>query len=297
MGYCNAEDAPFAIGQNQWVNMQNSRIGSTDKGVTGTVESIGGTILLSTPSPSVSFIEIGKIEDIVGNRIIYFYYNLNTTQHKIEVYDKTAGVIYLVLVASQITGGLGFSKNYPIHGRVINGVAYWTDNYNPPRKINIDAAIKMNDSSYSTEQAAYTNPLEASVISLIRKPPIYALVPNKGLDLSITVNNIDGFAGQFAWMYIFRDNEISVLSPISKLMNYNVPANPPAYNKISIVATDPFGNYEHIPQDVQVVNFCVRFGTYGNFFIIKSWDKRIASQAAEIAAHNANILALNYTFN
>ena len=88
-GILNAEDAPFALGINHWVNLSDFRTGSTDKGVTATLESIGGTLRISTPSPSVSFIEIGNIIDIVGNRIIYFYYNLNTTQHKIEVYDRT----------------------------------------------------------------------------------------------------------------------------------------------------------------------------------------------------------------
>jgi len=141
-GALNADDSAFAIPVNQWVNATNVRAGTTDKGVTAVLESIGGTLLKSTPSPSVSFIEIGNIIDTVGKRIIYFYYNLNTTQHKIEAYSYEDDTIYLMVVASQITGGLNFSKDYPIHGRVINGVAYWTDNYNPPRKINIDAAIK-----------------------------------------------------------------------------------------------------------------------------------------------------------
>ena len=49
-GFCNSDDSPFAIGQNQWVNLTNFRSGSTDKGVTGVLESIGGTLRLSTPS-------------------------------------------------------------------------------------------------------------------------------------------------------------------------------------------------------------------------------------------------------
>ena len=71
----NADDSLFAIQVNEVINMQDCRIGSTDKGVTGTVESVGGTLLLSTPSPSVSFIELGNEPDEVGNRILYFYYN------------------------------------------------------------------------------------------------------------------------------------------------------------------------------------------------------------------------------
>ena len=293
-GILNADDDFFAVGKNQWVNAQNIRSASTDKGYTATIESIGGTLRISTPSPSVSFIQIGKIEDIVGNRIIYFYANQTTTQHKIEVYDRTADTIYLALLSSQVTGGLNFSKDHLIHGRVVNGVAYWTDNYNQPRKLNIDAAIKMNNPSYSTTQTAYTNPLEASVISLIRMPPAYPLNPSKTTLGGVTVNFVEEFAGYFAWRFTFRDNEISVLSPVSKLVNYNTVTD--TYNAVELVATDASGNAPHIPQDVQTVDFCVRYAGSTRFFIIKTWDKRIASEATEIANHNAGIDPLSYVF-
>lgn len=292
-GILNSDDASFAVGANQWINAQNIRSGSTDKGVTAVIESIGGTLLLSTPSPSVSFIEIGNTADIVGNRIIYAYYNLHTSEHKIEVYDKTSGIIYLALLSSQVDGGLTFSKDHLIDGTVINGIWYFNDNYNPPRKLNIDAAIKTNNPSYSTDESPYTFPLESDVITLIRRPPFYALTTNKLTLGTVTVNNIADFAGQFAWRYTFRDNEISVLSPISKLVNYNSLTD--TYDAIAVVATDVTGTPQHISQDVQTVDFCVRYAGSPNFFIIKTWDKRIASEAAEIALHNAGN-PLDYTF-
>lgn len=293
-GHLDADSAPFAVPINAWVNAENVRSASTDKGVTATLESIGGTLRISTPSPSVSFIEIGSTSDVVGNRIIYAYYNLNTSQHKIEVYDKTDNVIYLALLSSQVTGGLNFSKDYLIHGFVENGIWYFNDNYNPPRKLNIDAAIKMNNPAYSTSQTAYTNPLEADVITLIRKPPSYPLVVSKTTSGAVTVNNIESFAGQFAWMYTFRDNEKSVLSPVSKLINYNSVTD--TYNAVTVVATDATGTAEHISQDVQTVNFCVRYDKSPSFFIIKTWDKRITADALAIANHNAGIDPLDFTF-
>lgn len=292
----NSDDDLFAIPINEVVNMQDCRIGSTNKGVTGTVESVGGTLVLSTPSPSVSFIELGNEPDEVGNRILYFYYNLNTSEHKIEVYDKTDGIIYLALLSSQVDGGLNFNKDYPIHScRIVNGIAYWTDNYNSPRKLNIDAAIKMNNPSYVTNETAYTNPLEKDVISLIRKPPSIPLFANKTTNGAITVNNVADFAGQFAWRYVFRDDEESVLSTPSNFINYNSVTD--TGNTIAVVAIDSTGSIaEHIPQDVQQVDFCVRYGNSGNYFVIKSWNKNIATQAAEIAAHNAGINPLDATF-
>lgn len=293
-GMCNADDAPFAIGINQWVNAENVRTASTDKGFTATLESIGGTLRISTPSPSVSFIEIGSTTDVVGNRIIYAYYNTTTSQHKIEVYDKTDNVIYLALLSSQVTDGLNFSKDYPIHGFVQNGVWYFNDSYNPPRKLNIDAAIKMNNPTYSTTQTAYTNPLESDVITVIRKPPPFALSVSKSTSGGVTVNNIADFAGQFACMFTFRDNEKSVLSPVSELINYNTVID--TTNAVIIVATDTTGTVWHISQDVETVNFCVRYDKSPTFFIIKTWDRRISADATAIANHNAGITPLNFTF-
>lgn len=294
MGMCNADDAPFAIGTNHWLNMVNIRSGSTDKGFTGVMESIGGTLRKSIPSPSVSFISIGRVTDTVGRRIINFLYNINTTQHKIEAYSFDDDVVYPMLVASQVDGGLNFSKYKPIHGRVVNGIVYWTDFYNPPRKLNIDAAIKTNNPSYSTTEAPYTTPLESDVISLIRRPPFYALQVSKTTLGTVVNNNVADFAGQFAWRYIFRDNEISVLSPVSNLINYNSITD--TYDAVIIGASDYTGTPQHISQDVQVVEFCVRYAGDPSFFVIKSWDKRIAADAAAIALQNAGTLSLTYTF-
>lgn len=289
-----ADSDLFAIPLNEVINMQDCRIGSTDKGVTATVESVGGTLLLSAPSPSISFIEIGNIIDDPGNRIIYFYYNLNTSLHKIEVYDKTAGVIYLVLLSSQITGGLNFNKDYPIHsGRIESGYAYWTDDYNPPRVLNIDAAIKMNNPTYVTSEVAYTNPLEEEVISLIRKPPTMALRAGKFNNPAITVNNITNFAGQFSVRYIFRNGAISVLATPSNLINFNTVSE--VVLDINYVLINWIGT-EHIPQDVVQVDFCVRYGNGGNYFVIRSWNKNIAADAAAIIANNAGIFGLQATF-
>jgi hypothetical protein len=41
-GRLNSDDSPFVVGTNEWVNAENIRTGSTDKGFTGIVESVGG---------------------------------------------------------------------------------------------------------------------------------------------------------------------------------------------------------------------------------------------------------------
>ena len=43
-GRMNSDDSPFAVTTNEWVNAQNIRSNTTDKGATGIVESVGGNV-------------------------------------------------------------------------------------------------------------------------------------------------------------------------------------------------------------------------------------------------------------
>lgn len=54
-GRLNSDDSPFAVNVNEWVNAENVRSGTTDKGATGIVESVGGNVSIPSPAnlPSV----------------------------------------------------------------------------------------------------------------------------------------------------------------------------------------------------------------------------------------------------
>ena len=97
-GKLNADDASFVIGLNEWVNAENIRTGSTDAGVTGTVESIGSNVLISTPQPSIVFTTIGTVADIENERFIKFQYCNNAPFHKIVCcYTHTHICMYIYI--------------------------------------------------------------------------------------------------------------------------------------------------------------------------------------------------------
>ena len=293
-GRLNADDAPFSIAPNEWVNRVNCRIGSTDKGFTGLDESIGGTVKKGAKNVLYTF--MGAVTDYVNRGIIQFYkHNNNPDSDKIMFYSFDDETDYTCVFAYQIDGGLNFHSDYPIHSaEVIGDIVYWTDNYNEPRKINYKAGIKLNHPTYDTDVEAYTDPIEAEVINIARMPPFSSPSVSPITAPSVLVNNVAEFAGQFAWRYIFKDGEVSVLSPISEFKNYNTVDQ--TFNAILVVGVDHTGTPVHINQDVQQVDFCVRYGNSGNFYVIKSWNKNIAADATAIANHNANIAALNYYF-
>ena len=59
-GRLNSDDSPFVVGANEWVNAENIRTGSTDKGFTGVVESVGGNAELPEPLPLYEEVKIGN---------------------------------------------------------------------------------------------------------------------------------------------------------------------------------------------------------------------------------------------
>jgi len=289
----NADDATFAVSPNSWVNAENIRTKSTDSGVTGTVESIGGTLLLSTPQPSITFVTIGEVDDTENSRICYFKKCTTGPWDKITCWDDSLQQELDVLLSSQVTGGLNFDKNYLIHSaNVVNGLLYWTDNLNDQRRVNIDAGIKLNNPSYVTTTEAYTSPIDPTVITVLRKPPAYPLGITKVEQTSpvLTNNFIETFAGQFSYRYYYRDGEVSVPAVYSLLAPYNSTGQD--YNRIDIIV--PVSEY--INQDVQSVDILMKYGNENTFSIIKSWDKSVTSEAAEIAAHNAGTTLLTYSF-
>lgn len=290
-GAGNFDKADFVIGPNEWVNMENCRVGSTDKGVIGTVEGIGSTVLKSTPEVSVTNVVLGTAEDIPNRRFCYFIKDLYGPWDKILCYDIESETIYTVLLASQVVGGLNFDKYSLVHSaRIINGLLYWTDNLNQPRRININAAINLNHPGTFPDVTAYSSPLNAEVITLIRRPPGYPLFPSKFTDGGITSNQVKSNAFRFTYRYLYRDGEISTLAAHSTLINYNATTDSSDAISITLQAA------EKIDQDVQEVQMIAIYVDGNKAFVIKSWNKNNPTDATEIANHNAGIAFLEFVF-
>lgn len=293
----NFDDADFAIGINQWTNLENFRIGSTDAGVTGTLESIGSTLLKSGIEPSVTHIPLGNaITDNEYDRFCYFLKDKYGTQDKIMCYDYTTDTVYIVLLSSQVTGGLNFDKDYIVHsGYITNGCLYWTDNLNQLRRINIDAGIKLNNPSYNTDVTPYTSPLSQWVITVIRRPgllpPIATKILASSIPVTIDYNYIKDGAFRFTWRYHYREHEESVLGAFSNLINRNLESDT-TLDAVKLV----FPIQEIIEQDVQDIDVVVQFADDDACFIIKTWSKDNPTDLAEILAHNAGTTPLTYYF-
>lgn len=293
----NSDDSAFAIPLNSYVNCENLRSGSTDKGVTGTMESVASNLQVSVDAQTDT-IELGSYADSPNNRIFYFLYdNLNTNSNKIVAYYRSTGNTYTVIFDAQVTGGLNFNKNYPIQSWMEGNLLFWTDNYTDPKCINVDAAIKLNYPSFVTDVAPYTSPIAQSVITLIRyapqRPPslTFQTIPSRQ-------NFLREFAGEFAYRNNFRDGQTSVFGTPSVMVNYRFGTNPSQTNYDNsnrITVTLQWQNGFDIEQDVQRFELAVRYDNQPDYFVLRVWDKANAADLAEINAYNAGG-ALTYFF-
>lgn len=289
-GSGNFDDADFVLQNNEWINMENCRVKSTDKGVVGTVESIGSMKLLSTIQPSVTFRHIGSVEDEQNRRILYFLKDLYGPWDRIVCYDIAGNVFYNVLLANQVVGGLNFGTVSYIHSaRVVNGWLYWVEGTtNEPRKIDIDAGIKLNDPSFVTDAVPYVSPIDWREITVIKPAPPLPPSIVKNYDSSFPNNFIANDSFSFVFQYIYYNNETSVVGTYSAATRLNKVTD--SYNRVIV----GMNSIERIPQTVRIVNLIVRVSS--NAFIVKTWDKLVASEATEIANQNSGTQALTFNF-
>lgn len=168
------DSADFRVMQNAYINMHDFRFGpSSDKGYAEQLESVGSTLLIpNTGLPAGTNYCIGTADDFPNRRVVYFTWNSNG-DHAIYCFDYIANQIFTVLLSSQVTGGLNFDKYHLIHSaRVENGNVYWTDNFNEPRRIDINAGIKLNQ--------GLTPPIVATVPTGITDIPFHAVQASVG---------------------------------------------------------------------------------------------------------------------
>jgi len=289
----NFDDAPMAVKLNEWINAEEVRTLTTDSGETGILESLGANVLIPNPAlTSPTAVTIGAAEDEVNSRIIEFTYDVAGS--RIDCYDLTANIWYVVLLESQITGGLNWDKNKIIHSaRVINGCVYWVnDDQNEPRRINIDAGIKMNGGPSFSDVPAYTIPLDQSNLTIIRRQPGLPPIQVKQTQTTPTVfaNLIANSSQQFCYRYGYSQYEISTLSGQSLLADYNADGDTFNCIDVNIPTAEP------IDQDVIQIDMVVKFLATNKFFVIKSWKKSNPTDLAEINAHNAGTTPLTFRF-
>ncbi len=130
-----------------------------------------------------------------------------------EEFDVTSFILKATKNSPTTPSILNFNKNYRITGiNYINGLLFWTDNYNPPRKINIERCRNYAVDGFTEDD-----------ISVIVKPPIASPVISFP-DVEDTLpNNLENKFLYFSYRYKYLDDEYSSLSPFSPVAFFPKP--------------------------------------------------------------------------
>ena len=231
----------------------NMHVASSDEDNVGAAENLKGNQLAQYALPSGTNKCIGAKYDKKTNKVYYWVYN-SLGDHLILRYNHDTKTITKVLQSSL----LNLNPSYLIvHANIIEGLLYWTDDINPPRKINIDKAIKN----------LYPSPFTEEYMEAIKYPPLYPAAVVYGSDPSKKTNNLKGYLWQFKYQYIYDDNDRSSFGPISKLplpsgeefLDPLSPSDPTINNVIKVKIKKP----SDIATKIRVA---AREGNLGDFF-------------------------------
>jgi hypothetical protein len=198
-------------------NVTMSTDGETSGGV---VKNTKGTVPGSAATtddqiPNEESRVVGSVANDAKNKVYFFVWSTSASNHGIYEYDASNDTYRAILVDSV----LGFDKFGFVKADIINGdfrknsteeaILYFTDNVNPPRRINVDRSADL--SSYSLGELEHA-------ISLIKTPSLFPPTVTLATESGRTTNNLYGTVLQFAIQYVYKDGESSALSPHSKVV-------------------------------------------------------------------------------
>lgn len=212
----------------EYIDAMNVRMGSTEKSEAGVIENTKGNVPLTTLSYNGDSLStqarcIGAIDDSARETLYWFVHDpyFPSTTGKLDMivsFNITTQILTYHVISTDDGGGvnttLNFNPQYLITGNdIIENLLFWTDDYNPPRFININ------------RNYAYPNALNidnngdpalfAESILVIKKPPTES--PSIELvELSDQSNYLEDRFICFAYRYRYADGEYSATSQWSE---------------------------------------------------------------------------------
>ena len=199
----------------QYVTATNVRTGSSESTEVGSVEKAQGNKLIQTifydPANESRISNnarcIGAYRDDARDRVFWFIHDedavyVNNTCDLIVSYQPSTGVLFYHII--DFNNVLNFSYDYLICSvNLIEDLLFWTDGYNPPRRINVRQSV---------------GNLTAEAINVIVAPPTSAPEVTLFESGNVASTNflIENFVS-FAYRYRYENGEYSALSQFSDI--------------------------------------------------------------------------------
>lgn len=218
-GGANSDDDVRVIGQGDFRAASHLRSGTVESRGQYARESYLGNVVLTNnglPAGTNTIIGIARW-DVERAAIIYFVHNSNN-DHTIWSVDTATGTPTKVVQSSALEFR---ATDWIHHAFVVNGVLYWTvgrltsfvnSNFSEPKQVDIQQAINFTAGSPSV----YTG-WTRRTFDFIKWPPPFGPAAVYDTDTTRESNFLYGRMYKFRYRYIYYNNEISALSPVSNL--------------------------------------------------------------------------------
>ena len=163
---------------------------------------------------------IGSLRDNGNEKIYYFvtnndsydHSNASNKQHAIIEYDQKANKSTVLVIHNT----LNFHVDFPITGvNLVDTLLFFTDDRNPPRKINVDTA--RNEEGHYNLDAGVDNLMSVAKFAPYEAAEILALSNTDETGAVITSNFLENKLVRFSYRYQFDDGEYSVLAPFTPI--------------------------------------------------------------------------------
>jgi hypothetical protein len=297
LGGMNTDDDVRFVSQGDYRSSTYARSGSAEDQNMGAIESMPGNVLIDNADyPNGVNTVIGSAKWIENNSIVYFVFNdqnnhsiwtykLDTKEIKKVISNLTVTIILPPpldpLTAETYAGeALNFKvENKIYHANVIDNLLYWTDGFNPPRKLDLNMAIKFIESGGLSEEGynalAFSSVEEASkTMDVLKAPPTVVIEAEYQTNPDKNFNKLYGNQYQFRYQYVYENNEESKWSMISKQPFPTVSEFVAGRNTIDALADNEIKlTYNTGSVNVRQINFAYRRGENGNWLIFKQLDK------------------------
>ena len=177
------------IPNGQYRDAQNIQVSTSEGSDVGAVENMLGNTLqnLRSTGPDVFWprtpgpfgltnpVCIGVVKDPQNEKIYWFLSAADSSTDAIVEYDQVTKIIAPIIV--DVNGVLNFNKLNLITGvNILEGLLYWTDDRNEPRRINI-ATFKAGTTDFATQTHVYgaTRDFVETDITVMTPTPLVAL--------------------------------------------------------------------------------------------------------------------------
>lgn len=204
--------------QGQVMQRTNLRINSKD-GQKYYNEKLKGNLLIQTSLPAGTNKTIGWCNDYKNNAMLYFVYNSNLRHCVMRYYINTKTIEKVWYSES----ALGF-ENTHLQAQVVEDMVYWVNGEQQPKSFHIERAVKFMKVLYGSEtidvSERYSSsdaPFATNIFKLIKTPPRFAPTVQYDSDSDYNFNNLRKKLFQFKYAYVYKDNQVSAWSPISKV--------------------------------------------------------------------------------